>query len=263
MALPIAAATLGAGALSAAGGAIGSMYAANKSAGSAKKANALNAIMAYELQERQENFEKWKLANSYQETMKDMQKAGINPKLGLSNNGATSAGSIGSSFAGAQQGDFSSLGNLGNSLNTLGQSIKTAKQLDQQDSQIEINRQQALSNINKQEAETINIIKEGKWIDPKNKKALEEAESRILNNSSQSAKNNAITQKTIEETNQIRNGLVDKLMGTNPTMIKGLVNSVGMLGVGSVMGGALKGIQAIKKARTAKQFGQFLNSIGK
>lgn len=102
-----------------AAGAIGAganIYAANKSASSAKKANELNAMMAYSLQERQENFEKWKLANSYQETMKDMQKAGLNPILGMSSNGATSAGSIGNSFAGAQQGDFSSLGNIGDQL---------------------------------------------------------------------------------------------------------------------------------------------------
>lgn len=107
MVLTAIAAGLGAGA---------NMYAANKSASSAKKANKLNAMMAYSLQEREENFEKWKLANSYQETMKDMQKAGLNPILGMSSNGATSAGSIGGSFAGAQQGDFSSLGNIGDQL---------------------------------------------------------------------------------------------------------------------------------------------------
>lgn len=97
-------------------GAGANLYAANKSASSAKKANALNAMMAYSLQERQENFEKWKLANTYQETAKDMAKAGINPILGLSQQGGTSVGGIGDSFAGAQQGDYSSIGNIGNQL---------------------------------------------------------------------------------------------------------------------------------------------------
>lgn len=183
MTLSLAAATLGAGALGAAGGAAGSIYAANKSASSAKKANALNAIMAYALQERQENFEKWKLANSYQETMKDMKKAGLNPILGMTQNGATSAGSIGSSFAGTQQGDFSSLGNIGNSLNMLGESVKTAKQLDLQENQINADTYLKIT-------QALGQIEKNKWISPTAKKSLELTASQITKNASQTAKTN-------------------------------------------------------------------------
>lgn len=94
MVLTLAGATLAAGALEAAGG----IYGANKSASSAKQANKLSLLS----QVMAQNHEKEKMKNAYQWTVADMEKAGINPILGATNNGAGAGSGAGPAISGQQ-----------------------------------------------------------------------------------------------------------------------------------------------------------------
>lgn len=166
-----------------AGNALSGIYAANKSAHSAKQANKISALVSMWSQQRQEEFEKWKMANAYQETVKDMKKAGINPILGAVSNGPNSAGSLGQASMSSQIGDFSGLANAGNGINTAVSNTLSAKQLEMQESATNANNFATI-------AKALGDIERNKWIAPTAKSNLQEAASRMAVNSSMTAKNN-------------------------------------------------------------------------
>lgn len=248
-------------------GALAGQYAMDKvSANSANKASKkattkaalLNYYLQDQLMDKQINWERERATHAHQWEMQDLKDAGLNPALtamggqGANTSGISAGGAL--TTPGATKGV--NLGRLLNYTNTAKQNAQRDRELDQQFAQIQ-------SNITKQDAETLNIIKEGKWINPKNQKALKEAESRIINNTSQSAKNIAEAGKFNEDTKATQGGLIAKAFGTEPSQAQAVVNVLGLIGGGGAVGGGIKAFKALKSLNTARKFGKFVNSIGK
>lgn len=207
--------------------------------------------------ERQTAWEKEKMLNSYQWTMQDMKNAGLNPILGMAQNGATSA----SAPSGA--GGTSALANT-RGLN-LAEAFEKTNNAFIQKQILDNTTAKTNAEIANIDANTLNTLEKAKWITPKERQSIQESESRIALNATQSAKNVQESQKIHEETNQILNGIGDKLLGTGKgTTTSKIITGLSMLGGGgALLKGAKLGYNAYKGAKTAKGFGKFIASINK
>lgn len=240
--------------ISGAGGALTSYMGAKSSATSAKKQMAFQMMQ----QMMQQSWEKQKMQHAHQWEMQDLKNAGLNPALTAMGGSGASGGSIGmGSGAMADTSGYTA------SANAILESVKNSINSAQTEKRIENENAMTEAEVANKNADTLNKMEEYPWISKKNTKAIEEAESRIINNQINSAKQTAETHKIQEEINETKGGLITKVFGTDPTKVQGAVNALGLIGGGGVLGGALKGYKAFKAIRSAKNFGKFVNSIGK
>lgn len=151
-------------------GAAASVYAAKKSAKSAKK-----------LMQMQLAWEEAKAKNSIQWTAQDLEKAGINPQLYWAQ-----GGSANSSAGGTLSGQMPDMSGLANSGRQLAEGVKQTLDYLQDLKRTNNETAETNSRIAKNEAETAKIGKETGIL---TKTGLKEAEARIKNLNTNSAKN--------------------------------------------------------------------------
>lgn len=226
---------------------------ANSANKASKKSELRGAAIANWLAQQQYNREVDAYKHRYQWTKESLQEAGYNQALAFMNGGSASNPSSGGTASYAPSSAKGvNMGNISDILNT-NRENETAK----------VQRELFLAQKEKMNAETLGQLEQNKWISPKTRKEIDEATSRIAVNATQSAKNNAETQKTLEEAEQIKGGLFKKIVGTDPDTAAKILNTIPLIGGAGLMGGIVKGYKAYKAMRTARGFGNFIKSIGK
>lgn len=222
--------------------------------------NYLSAESAWKKQKKmfawQKAWEKQKMQNSYQWTVDDMQKAGLNPALGYSQGETTGSGAPNPNSPTAPNYDPTS---------SISSAISLVNSTKLNDSQIDLND----ANSGKAKAEEAGQILNNQLVE---KYGDKETLSKIANNlaktgeaQSQSAKNLAEKDKTDEETKSIKEGLGTKIFGTDANTSSTLLNLAALVAGGLGVKGMAGGVKGMKKLydvyKSTKGFNKFLGTI--
>ena len=219
------------------------MFGAIGSAIGAIAGSALAHEQSKSLNRQEFEYNKTMYQNRYQWGAKDAEKAGFNPAI-------VAGGGAGNASTSAAQSGHSPVGSMEDMISALTSAEKANTEIDLNEAQKGL-----------LQAQTINTMKEGGWIDDKAQKHLEEAASRIMLNKSTSALNAQKRKREYEETKKLKGGWASGAMGTD--VDNALGKAAGFASAVPAIGMGYKAYKAYKNFKALRGASRFLSSLGR